>query len=192
MSRAEKIPNYTLDAYLAMEPEGQVRHEFIDGELFAMAGSSRTHNTLVTNLVIALGSHLRATPCRVASNDMKVVIAASNRAYYPDLVVSCNDPTGEIDAYSETRPRLIVEVLSPSTANTDRRHKRLDYQMLESLEDYVLVSQTEALVEVYSRQADGWTYARYGSGETVDLPSIDLRLPMSLVYEGIVLPSNDS
>jgi Uma2 family endonuclease len=187
MSHAIQIRRYTLAEYLAMEPEGDVRHEFVDGEIFAMVGASRVHNGLVMNLAAAIRPHLRGTPCRIASQDMKVLIAAANRSYYPDLVVSCSDPVDEIDDYTETHPRLIIEVLSPSTATTDRREKRLAYQTLDSLQDYVLVAQTEPLVEVYSRQPDGWTQTCYGANETVALPSIDLQLRMAVIFEDVPL-----
>ncbi len=190
MSHATRIRRYTLAEYLAMEPEGDVRHEFVDGEIFAMVGASRVHNALVMNLVTAIRPHLRGTPCRIAGQDMKVLITAANRSYYPDLVVSCGDPGDEIDDYTETRPCLIIEVLSPSTATIDRREKRLAYQMLDSLRDYVLVAQTEPLVEVYCRQPAGWTRTSYGTDETVVLPSIDLRLPMAVIFEDVPLTPN--
>ena len=189
MSHAIPIRRYTLAEYLAMEPEGDVRHEFVDGEIFAMVGASRVHNALVMNLVAAIRPHLRGTPCRIASHDMKVLIAAGNRAYYPDLVVSCNDPVNELDDYTETHPRLIIEVLSPSTATVDRREKRLAYQTLDSLRDYVLVAQDKPLVEVYSRQPDGWTQTSYVANETVVLPSIDVELLMSVIFEDVPLAS---
>lgn len=187
MSQAVKIQHYTLEQYLAMEPGADVRHEFIDGELFARVGASRTHNLLVTNLTASLHAHLRGSPCRVLSNDMKVLIERANRVFYPDVLVSCSDPLDELDDYTETRPRLIIEVLSASTAMIDRREKRLAYQQLESLQDYVLVTQSHLLVEVYSRQPDGWLYTIYDDCESVGLPSIGCELAMTLIYEGIEL-----
>ena len=176
---------FTLSEYLALEPEGNVRHEFIDGDLVAMTGTSRAHNALVTNLTIAIGSHLRGTSCRVASNDMKVVISEANRSYYPDLMVSCSDPADEPDDYTETRPRLVIEVLSPSTEDYDRGDKRFHYQQISSLQDYVLIAQSAAVVEVHSRQGSDWTVTTYGVGDTVNFPSIDLQLPMATIYEEI-------
>lgn len=187
MSQAQKILRYSLSEYLQLERESEVRHEYLDGEIIAMGGASRVHNTLVTNLVAAIRPHLRGTLCRLGSGDMKVFIAAANRAYYPDLVVSCGEPDDELDAYTETHPQLIVEVLSPSTATTDRTEKRLNYQRLDSLEDYVLVAQNEPLTEVYHRQADSWTSTRYGPGETVELPSIKLSLAVAVIYEDVAL-----
>jgi Uma2 family endonuclease len=104
MSQTAPKELFTLAEYLALEPEGNICHEFIDGELFAIRGTSRAHNAIVTDLTIALGLHCRVTSCRVASNDMKVLIADANRGYYPDLVVSCGDPADEPDEYTETQP----------------------------------------------------------------------------------------
>ena len=179
---------FTLAEYLAIEPEGKVRHEFINGELVAMTGTSRAHNAIVTNLTAAFHLHLRGTPCRIASNDMKVVIAAANRGYYPDVVVSCGDPADELDDYTESHPRLIVDVLSSSTEAFDRTDKRSHYQQLDSLIDYVLVAQTIPMVEVHSRQGDDWTVTTYGVGDEVRLPSINLALPIAVIYEAVALP----
>lgn len=191
MSTATEVRRYTVYEYLAMEPEGEVRHEFIDGEIVSMVGSSVQHNIIVMNLGAAIHQHLRGTPCRVMSNDMKVLITEVNCAYYPDVVVSCSELREMIDRYTETQPRLIVEVLSPSTADTDREQKRLHYQQLNSLQDYVLVAQNERQVEVYSRQRDGdWVLSTYGIGDTVVLPSIDLQMPIAAVYEDVTLASD--
>ncbi len=185
MSQARKIRHYTLDEYFALEREADVRHEYLDGEIVAMGGASRRHNRLVLNLGAALLAHLRGTPCRVDANDLKVIIAAANRAYYPDLVVSCSDLGDEIDDYTESHPCLIAEVLSPSTEKIDRTEKRINYQRLDSLEEYVLIAQNEPMVEVYSRGADGWTCITYAASEHIVLPSIDLELPMVTLYEGV-------
>ena len=185
MSQAATKRLFTLAEYLAIEPEGNVRHEFVDGELYAMTGMSRAHNAIVTRLSAALYSHLRGTPCRVAANDMKVVILEANRGYYPDLVVSCNDPAQEIDEYTESHPRLIVEVLSPSTEAIDRGRKRRDYQTLDSLQDYVLIAQSQPQVDVYRRTNDGWAHTAYRRDDRVWLASIDLSLPVAMIYENV-------
>ena len=185
MTPAVPKPRFTLADYLTIEPEGNVRHEFIDGELVAMTGTSKAHNFITMNLGAAIHGHLRGTPCRVASHDLKVVIAAANRGFYPDLVVTCSEDNQD-DNYTETQPRLIVEVLSPSTEAFDRGDKRLAYQQLDSLQDYVLIAQDRPAVEVYHRQGgDVWVRSEYGPGDTVTLASIDLRLAMALIYEDI-------
>ena len=193
MSRPQEIQHLSIADYLAFERTANVRHEYVDGELFAMAGASRAHAMIVANLLVALHSHLRGTPCRVMASDIKVRIEAVNRFYYPDLVVSCSDTATEPDDHVESQPRLIVEVLSTSTAAIDRREKRLAYQTLDSLQDIVLVEQTSIGVEVYGRRADGnWTRTDYDPGDVIDLASIDLKLPLGVVYEGIDLPTLDT
>ena len=187
MSQTNKIDRYSIDEYFALERESDVRHEYLDGEIVAMGGASRIHDILVFNLGTAIRPRLRGTACRIGGGDMKVFIAAANRAYYPDLVVSCSDPSDEIDEYTETQPQLIVEILSPSTSTTDRSEKRLNYQRLDSLQDYVLIAQSECRVEVFSRLPDGWTSTVYGAGDTVALPSIDLQIPMAVIYEDVAV-----
>lgn len=187
MNTVTSVRRYTLEEYLAMEPEGEVRHEFINGELFALVGASLRHNLIVTNWVAALHSHLRGTPCQVVASDRKVLIAVADRVYYPDVMVRCDDDSNPIDEYTETTPRLIIDVLSSSTAAVDRRQKRLDYQMLDSLQDYVLVAQATPTVEVYSRQRDDWTITTFKARDDIVLPSIDCQLPMAMIYENIAL-----
>lgn len=190
MSQVQKIQRYSVSEYFTLERNSDIRHEYLDGEIVAMGGASRVHNALVFNLASAIRPHLRGTPCRIGGSDMKVFIAVANRAYYPDLVVSCGDPADEVDEYTETRPLLIVEILSPTTAVTDRTEKRLNYQRLDSLQEYILVAQREFLVEIYRRQGDDWTHTQYSVGEEIELTSIDLRLPLSVVYEDIPLAAN--
>lgn len=181
--------SFTLAEYMAIEREGNVRHEFVDGELVAMTGTSREHNTIAMNLGAAIRPHLRGSSCRIASSDMKVVIAEAARGYYPDLVVSCSDPSEEPDRYTETRPVLVVEILSPSTEAFDRSDKCDRYRRLPSLRNYVLVSQDTRNVEVHERVDDGWVVTSYEEGETVVLSSIGMELPMSLIYEDVPPPA---
>lgn len=186
MSQAQKIQRLSIGAYFAMERDSAIRHEYLDGEIVAMGGASRTHNTLVFNLGAAIRPHLRGTPCRMGGSDMKVFIEAANRAYYPDLVVSCSNPADEPDEYTETQPILIVEVLSPSTARVDRTEKRINYQRLDSLQDYVLIAQREPMTTVYHRQVDSdWTQTDYRADDVIELASINVELPLSTLYEGI-------
>ena len=185
MGQAQRIPHYTLTEYLVLERATDVRHEYLDGLLVAMGGASRRHNRLVLNLGAALLTHLEGTPCRVDANDLKVAVAAVNRVYYPDLVVSCSNLEDEIDDYTESPPCLIAEVLSPSTEILDRTEKRVNYQRLESLEDYVLIAQDKSIVERYSRTTDGWIRSIYHGDESILLPSIDFELPVKTLYAGV-------
>ena len=172
--------------YLAAERDAEVRHEYVDGVLFAMAGGSRAHNQIATNLVVALGTHLRGSGCRVSSSDMKVRLADGRRYYYPDIVVSRGDVREEPDEYTETRPVLVVEILSPSTAATDRREKRLAYQGLPSLIDYLIVSQETTFAERFTREGeDGWTRAEFGPDEGIGLASVGTTIAMSDLYADV-------
>ena len=127
-----KQPYLTYAEYLAYEHQIKIKHEFVNGEAFAMAGASEDHNLIAGTLFSRFRFHLRGKPCRVFMSDMKLTIAAANNAtYYPDVMVVC-DRTDN-DAYVKQKPCLIVEVLSLSTAMLDRREKLFNYQKLESL-----------------------------------------------------------
>lgn len=173
--------------YLTAERDADIRHEYVDGVLFAMTGASRAHNLLATGLSSALYVHLRGSGCRVSSSDMKVRLDGGRRYYYPDLVVSCSDVRDEPDDYTETRPVLVVEILSPATAATDRREKRLAYQTIPSLIDYLIVSQEERGAVRYSRDGEAWTEATFGAGETIELASVELALAMDDLYADVPL-----
>ena len=181
-----RIVRVSVEDYLAGEREAETRHEYVDGELFAMGGASREHNTISFNLAASLGPHLRGGPCRAASSDMKVRAATSSRYYYPDLVVSCNDPAEEPDAYVETRPTLVVEILSPSTAAIDRREKRVAYLAIETLQEYVLIAQDRAEVVVHRREGDDWLMETFVGGERVELGSIGFALDVDELYRGVL------
>ncbi len=176
----------TLDeaAYLEAEREAGVKHEYVAGEVFAMAGASKTHGTLALNAAFALRAHLRGRACRTWMADMKVRVAAASAYYYPDVVVSCDARDLAADApqdYLEA-PRIIVEVLSPATEAIDRREKWLAYRRLASLQEYVLIDQARCWVEVYRRTPSGWAQDIYTDSEVVELASVGLALPIAELY----------
>ncbi len=185
MGEARRVEQVSVEDYLARERESDVRHEYVDGELFAMAGASRAHGIAVTNLVRELGNRLRGGPCRIGSSDMKVRSAPGSRYYYPDIVVSCNDEAEEPDPYTESRPTLLVEVLSTTTAATDRREKRVVYQAMPSVQEYVLVDLAARTVEVYFRDGIGWSHRTLAEDETLALASLAVELPVADVFEGV-------
>ena len=191
MNAPRPIIRLSVEEYLAAERSADVRHEYVDGELFAMTGASRAHNAISLNIAAALLDHLRDGPCRVAIAGMKVRIESLNRFYYPDVVVSCNAVEDEPDDYVETRPTLVVEVLSPSTAATDRREKRLGYQTLPSLQEYVLVHQDRVAIELFRRQGDLWTRAEHAAGERIALPSIGFEAEPLDFYRGSGMAATD-
>lgn len=166
--------------YLAGEQDGQVRHELIDGQAYAMTGASDYHNKLSGNFMFELMKGLKAkgSPCSVYVNDMKVKVC--NGFYYSDVMVVC-DRQDTQNAYYKTRPVIIVEVLSPSTRRIDKTHKRLAYQSLESLQEYVLVEQDKAEVEVFTRQS-GWQADYFYPGDVLTFQSIDTSIAVEDIY----------
>lgn len=182
--QAAYIEHYSEADYLAAERRAPTRHEYVAGEVFAMAGASKTHGTLAGNAFIGLRQHLRGKPCGVWMADMKVRVAADSAYYYPDVVVTCNPL--DLSSYSPKEyvesPKLVMKVLSDATETTDRRTKLLSYRRLPSLEEYVLIDQNKAWVEVYRRTAGGWVQEVHGPGEMVHLASVDLDLAMADLY----------
>jgi Uma2 family endonuclease len=170
------------DQYLEMELTSPVKHEYIAGSIYAMTGSSDTHNLIALNLAMILRDHLKGTPCRVFMADVKVRIESANVFYYPDLMVSCESPRNR---YYREQPILIVEVLSTSTANFDARAKRDDYQKLESLREYVLVSQECMDVRVYRRVESKWELSIYTDHSAIPLNSVELEIPIERIYEDV-------
>lgn len=172
--------------YLAMERESDFRHEFIDGYAIAMVGASPPHIRISGNLFVGIHSAFDKDRCEVFTADMRVRVSKTGNYYFPDVSAVCGktvlddeEPIGTL-----LNPTLIIEVLSPSTAVRDRVKKLYDYRKLESLQDYVLVTQTAPYIEIYSRQADGiWSYSDVeGLDASVTLPSVDVRLTLADVY----------
>lgn len=175
-----------VDDYLHGEQEGPIRHEYIAGRVYAMAGAGEVHNRISLNLAFHLRAATRGTPCGVFISDMKVRVASHEAFYYPDVLLTC-DPTDREPLY-KTAPCLIAEVLSPSTEVTDRREKLLAYRTLPSLRYYLLVAQDRRLVEVYRREADGgWRYEVSEDGTLAfDCGGLSLRLTLADLYEDVV------
>ncbi|MBI4754469.1 MAG: Uma2 family endonuclease [Betaproteobacteria bacterium] len=183
-----KSSTMTEAEYLRLEQDGQVRHEYVNGEVFAMTGATLRHNTIALNIAATLRAHLRGTPCRAFVSDARVRVAKGNAHYYPDVVVSCSPGLQVLDSTARCveDPVLIVEVLSESTEGTDRREKLLAYRTVPSLKEYVLVDPGEALVTVHRRHGDiGWDVIEYSGPEEVEFPAVELRLPMRDIYDGV-------
>lgn len=176
----------SVEEYLEGELLSEIRHEYVDGEVFAMSGTSKNHNRIALNTAFHLRSVTRGTGCGVYMSDMKVRIEAGNRFYYPDVVVSCAPSDGE--AYFERNPCLLAEVLSPSTEATDRREKWLAYRDLPSLRYYLLISAQEPRAEAYCRQpSGGWVHLTLAEDEPLAIDFEGLRLTLSLqdIYEDV-------
>ncbi|MFN0315338.1 MAG: Uma2 family endonuclease [Burkholderiales bacterium] len=178
--------------YLRLEAQSPVRHEYVSGEMFAMTGGTLRHNAIAINLTAALKSHLRNSGCHPYMNDVRVRVAKTSAYYYPDILVSCSKDGSSDDMRSTTAedPKLIVEVLSDSTASTDTREKLLAYRTLPSLAEYVLISQDEARVEIHRRSGDiGWEKIEFTGAELVHLASVDLMISMRDIYDGVPIES---
>jgi Uma2 family endonuclease len=183
----------SFDDWLAIERTAtDQRSEYVAGEVFAMAGGTEEHNLIVANLVRELGNQLKGRPCRVYPSDMKVHIAAADLGAYPDVMVICGERQFH-DARRDvvTNPTLIVEVLSESTEAYDRGEKFRHYRSLESLQAYLLLSQTQMQAELFVRQPDGaWSLRSYQDSETmIPLSVIDAELALAEVYDKVELPS---
>jgi Uma2 family endonuclease len=175
----------TLEEFLEFEEKSPLRHEFINGVIFAMNGATVAHQRLVRNFTVAISNHLKRGPCEVFSSGLKLVILrpASEISYYPDVIVDCRPDTR--DAQFVRDPRLIVEVLSPSTQIIDKREKLQNYRLIDSVEEYVIAAHDERLVMIYPR-AERWKPRVYGGLDAaVELRSIELSVPMSDLYWGI-------
>ena len=175
----------TLEEFLAFEKTSLQRHEFINGAIFAMYGSSLNHQRIVLNLTLAMHNHLKRGPCEVFSSPLMVVIkqAMHEIAYHPDVMVDGRPDTRGPDYLRE--PKLIVEVLSPSTHLTDSREKLLNYPLIDSLEEYVLIAQDKRHVIVYPRVGDWKPRVYSGLDAAVELRSIDLTVPMIELYADV-------
>lgn len=183
MVSSVRLHRYTYRDYLALERGANVRHEFFDGEIYAMAGGTREHAAICANLMISLGSQLRGRGCQVHSSDLRVRVLESGLATYPDVTVICSRAESDPDDRNTiTNPVLLVEVLSPSTAAYDRGDKLAHYRRIPSLREVVLVAHDERLIEVWHRQeADVWVRREARSG-SLSLSSIDATLNVDEVY----------
>lgn len=181
-------PRLSVEEYLEAERTSEVRHEYYDGEIFAMVGASESHVLIVSNLLATLHAQFRGGPCRVYANDMRVQVADTGLYTYPDLVVLCEEPRFWEQEHRSTllNPKLIFEVLSESTEAYDRGKKFEHYQALDSLTDYLLVAQDEPRIEHFTRREGGWflTAAR-GLDSVLALPTIRCELRLSEVYERV-------
>ena len=185
MHIAEQAQRLTVEDFLEGEPYSEVRHEFIGGVVYAMAGASEVHNAICLNLAAALHPHLRGKACRLFMADVKVRlrIAGDDLFYYPDLMVA-GDPR-DTDRYFKRFPRVLIEVLSETTERTDRREKFLSYTQIETLEEYVLVAQDRMEVTLF-RRANQWQPEILTRAElSLRLASIDFAMPLAGIYEGV-------
>jgi len=190
---ANKSPDYiSPEEYLKLEELSLVKHEYIRGEVYAMAGATESHVTICVNLVKTLTDHVRGNGCNLYTGDMKARIDTASIYYYPDVMVSCDERDKAFKSLKKY-PCLIIEVLSDGTEGFDRGDKFADYQELETLQEYVLISQKRQRVECFRRNAEGlWVLTSYTQGSEVYLASIDFRTSIDTIYQAVVFTTNDS
>jgi Uma2 family endonuclease len=181
---------YTVEEYLRQEADSIDRHEFHDGEVVAMAGGTYTHSRINTNVLVALGIRLRGNPCKPLDGNMRIRIPNKLRYLYADATVICGHP--EFDPLDKTRttitnPKVVIEVLSDSTESYDRGGKFDLYREIPTLEEYVLVSQHQALMESFLQRPDGtWLFSPVkGPQSSLALQSLNIVLPLAEIYEGV-------
>jgi Uma2 family endonuclease len=185
---AEPKSRMTAEQYLELERNAETRSEYLDGEMFAMSGVTREHNRIMLNMATDVNGAFAGRPCEVFAADMRVKVAATGLYTYPDLAIVCGKPEFEDDYLDTlTNPQVIVEVLSDSTESYDRGRKFAHYRTVESLQEYVLVSQYECRVERFERREDGsWIYSEVSDPHgSVALNSVTLRIPLTRIYHGV-------
>jgi len=189
---AQPAIQYTPQEYLAIERRNEFKSEYWQGDMFAMAGASEAHNLIIVNAVRELSLQLKGKPCRVYPSDMRVRIPRTPSYKYPDAIVVCGKPEFEDDKRDILlNPTVIVEVLSPSTELYDRGAKFREYRTIDSLQEYLLISQDKALIERYVRQEQTrfWTLSEAaGLDESLELHAVACRLDLVEVYEHVEFP----
>jgi Uma2 family endonuclease len=181
----------TFEEYLEFEKRAEMKHEFVDGFIFAMAGANNTHNVISGNVFLNIGLAARAAKCRAYINDMKLrTPEPEGHGYYPDVFLTCN--SDDLNTDVKTTACFIVEVLSKSTEDVDRGEKLQNYRKLSSLQAYILVSQKQKYVEIYRRMADGsWRYEVLENDGTLDLPCINASITLDEIYEDVDFSKQD-
>ena len=186
MGQAAEKPVFTPQDYLAWEAEQPERHEYLNGEVFAMAGAEDRHVTVSGNLYMALRQHLGGSPCRTYMSEMRLHVAAANCYFYPDVMVTCS-ARDLASPLVKTEPKLIVEVLSPSTAAYDRGLKFSHYRRLESLQEYALIDLDTRSTDCFRKSAEGlWVLHPFARDETVVLASVGLELPPEQLFADVI------
>lgn len=182
---------YSYAEYLALEATSNVKHEYLDGQIYGMAGGSPEHAALSAAVVGLLFPQLQQGRCRAFSADLRVRVETSGLTTYPDVTVVCGprQPSAQ-DAQAVTNPRVLVEVSSPGTEQYDRGDKFEHYRQIPALQQYVIVSHRERLVSVWSRtEGDAWTETQAVNGDVVELSSIGARLDVRALYDAVVEPT---
>ena len=186
MGLAKLKTKISVEEYLAGEENSPVKYEYVYGEVYAMAGTSDNHNRIVINLTTSLSNRLRDSDCEPFAGDLKVRVSP-HVYYYPDVLVSCEQ--NPENPYFRNEPILIVEVISPSTQEIDRREKLLFYQQMPSVQEYAVVEQQKMLVEIHRRQPDGrwitYYFSHENADEEVEFQSVEMTMKLGEIYRRV-------
>ncbi len=183
----ENSPRLTPEEYFAWEEKQLEKHEYIDGEIYAMSGGSKNHSLISVRLITLFSNHLEGGSCETGNSDLRVNLFQTTNYTYPDVSVTCDERDKTTTQYI-TYPCLIVEVLSDSTEAYDRGGKFRMYQKNPMLRDYLLVSSTKIEMDSYHKKENGeWIILNYKEGDIIELKSINLSFPIEQVYRGLVL-----
>lgn len=184
----EHFPKFTPEEYFAWEEQQLERHEYIDGEVYAMSGGTIDHGNIAGNFLALLKAHLRGSGCRTLNSDCRVSTVGYVKYVYPDISITCEDRDKTTTQYI-TYPCLIVEVLSPSTEAYDRGNKFKMYRRNPSLQEYVLVSVDAIEIELFRKTETGdWRIINYQKGDAIELKSVNFTCQIEYIYEDIIFP----
>jgi Uma2 family endonuclease len=174
---------YTIQEFVRLEEYSNVRHEYFDGQIYAMAGGTPEHGTYAANVIAALSAQLRGRPCRVQTSDVRIRVRATGLDTYPDVSVICEHAERDSDDHDAIiNPSVLVEVLSPSTEEYDRGDKFEQYKRIPSLHEVVFVAHDQQRIDVFRRLDSEWELVTAQAGESVRLESIRCDLAVSEVY----------
>ncbi|MEO8028971.1 MAG: Uma2 family endonuclease [Bryobacteraceae bacterium] len=184
---SKPLRRFTPQEYLLVERAAEIKSEYLDGQMYGMAGASPEHNIITANLIAELRAPLRRAGCRTFASDQRIAIAPEGSYYYPDVSAVCGEAKF-LDKHRDTllNPALIVEVLSKSAAKYDREIKLAEYQGISSVREILLVSQDRLRVEHYSRSGKHWIARTHSRPDAIlDIPSLHCSLALSEIYDGV-------
>ncbi|BAQ63988.1 Uma2 family endonuclease [Geminocystis sp. NIES-3709] len=185
MIAIQDVKKLSSEEYLSQEKTNLIKHEYINGEVYEMPGASSAHVTIAGNMFFLLKSHLKGSNCRVYNADMKVRIDRLNVFYYPDVIVTCSEEDKGLNYYKKY-PQIIIEVLSDSTESFDRGDKFADYRKIESLREYVLISQSKKRVDSFTKQDNNlWILESFSEEENLVIKSVNFNCAVSSLYEDL-------
>jgi Uma2 family endonuclease len=181
-----EYPMMSVDDYLLLDRNSHdARYEYLDGQLKMLAGGSTYHSAIIANLTILLGRALENSPCWIYNSDIRLQLSEA-RYVHPDISVSCDQDDQELDDMIRN-PRLVVEVLSPSTEAIDRGRKSIYYQECPTIQEYIIVDSLSIRVEVYHREESSWKLSAYGPGSVVTVESLGIQFAVDTIYRGMKL-----